>query len=135
MNSPIFVRAAEFLVQISLFYEKFSETDLDNTVAKQLLLSATRCGSNINKSIYGEDKEDFVSLLHQSLKDIAESIYLLNVLMQSNLFSYNYTFLLQVADEIRNMLISSINASRTAAPRKRYDAYAPAYPSPVELGY
>lgn len=133
MNNPVFVRSAEFLVQISIFYEKFCETDLDNTVAKQLLLSATSCGSNINKSIYGEDRNDFVGLLHKSLKDIAESIYLLNVLMQSNLFSYNYAFLLQLADEIKNMLISSINAAKASAPRKRYDAYAPAPAYPASI--
>lgn len=123
MNNPIFVRSAEFLVQISLFYEKFCETDLDNTVARQLLLSTTNCGSNINKSIYGEDKEDFTNLLHQALKDIAECVYLLNVLMKSNLFPYNYAFLLQIADEIRNMLIASINASKPPVTRKRYDTY------------
>lgn len=124
MSNPIFVRSAELLVQVSLFYEKFCETELDNTVAKQLLLSATNCGSNINKSIYGENKEDFTNLLHQALKDIAECIYLLNVLMQYNLFTYDYTALLQLADEIRNMLIASINASKAPVTKKRYDNYS-----------
>ena len=120
MSSPIFARSADFLVQISQFYEQFCKTGLDDTVARKLLLSALECGNNINRAIYGKNKEEFTEFLHKALKDIAESIYLLNVLWQSGLFSYNYALLLQVADEIKGLLISSINAGRAANSVRRY---------------
>ena len=69
MNTPLFEKSLEFATQIVLFYEAFSKTRKDTTIAKQLLRSATSVGANINYAIYGNSKTDFISKLHISLKE------------------------------------------------------------------
>ena len=58
MNSPLLVKSLDFATQVVLFYEDFSKTKKDTTIAKQLLRSATSVGTNINEVIYGNSKAD-----------------------------------------------------------------------------
>jgi len=45
MNSPLLNKSLDFATQIVLFYEEFSKTKKDTTIAKQLLRSATSIGA------------------------------------------------------------------------------------------
>ncbi len=69
-------------------------------------------GANLNEAIYGNSKADFVSKLHISLKEVGESIYWLTLLEKTNLFEYDYEEIIALAEEIRRMLISSINTAK-----------------------
>ncbi len=112
MNSPLLEKSLDFATQIVLFYEQFSKTRKDTTIAKQLLRSATSVGANINEAIYGNSKADFISKLHISLKETGESIYWLTLLKRTKLFDYNFEDLLNLADEIKRMLIASLNTAK-----------------------
>ena len=112
MNSPLLEKSLDFATQIVLFYEAFSKTRKDTTIAKQLLRSATSVGANINEAIYGNSKADFISKLHISLKETGESIYWLNLLKGTNLIDYNFDELLSLAEEIKRMLIASLNTAK-----------------------
>lgn len=112
MNSPLLDKSLDFATQIVLFYEEFSKTRKDTTIAKQLLRSATSVGANINEAVYGNSKADFISKLHISLKETGESIYWLTLLKRTNLIEYDYVNLLSLAEEIKRMLIASINTSK-----------------------
>ena len=54
-------------------------------------------------------KADFISKLHISLKETCESIYWLTFLKRTGLMEYNYDELLSLAEEIKRMLIASLN--------------------------
>lgn len=112
MNSPLLEKSLNFATKIVLFYEEFSKTRKDTTIAKQLLRSATSIGANINEAVYGNSKADFISKLHISLKETGESIYWLTLLKRTNLIEYNFDELLSLAEEIKRMLISSINTAK-----------------------
>ena len=112
MNSPLLNKALDFATQIVLFYDEFSKTKKDTTIAKQLLRSATSVGANINEAIYGNSKADFISKLHISLKEIGESIYWLTLLKRTNLIEYNFDELLSLTEEIKRMLIASLNTAK-----------------------
>ena len=77
-----------------------------------MLRSATSIGANLNEAVYGNSKADFISKLHISLKDTGESIYWLTLLKRTNIIDYNYDDLLSLAEEIKRMLISSINTAK-----------------------
>ncbi len=109
MSSPLLAKSLDFATQIVLFYEEFSKTKKDTTIAKQLLRSATSVGANINEAIYGNSKADFISKLHISLKETGESIYWLTLLKRTNLIEYSFDELLSLAEEIKRMLIASFN--------------------------
>ena len=112
MNSPLLDKSLDFGTQVVLFYEDFSKTKKDTTIAKQLLRSATSVGANINEAIYGNSKADFISKLHISLKETGESIYWLTLLKRTNLIEYNFDELLSLAQEIKRMLIASLNTAK-----------------------
>ena len=112
MNSPLLDKSLDFATQVVLFYEDFSKTKKDTTIAKQLLRSATSVGANINEAIYGNSKADFISKLHISLKETGESINWLTLLKRTNLIEYNFDELLSLAEEIKRMLIASLNTAK-----------------------
>ena len=112
MNSPLLDKSLDFATQVVLFYEDFSKTKKGTTIAKQLLRSATSVGANINEAIYGNSKADFISKLHISLKETGESIYWLTLLKRTNLIEYNFDELLSLAEEIKRMLIASLNTAK-----------------------
>ena len=112
MNSPLLDKSLDFATQIVLFYEDFSKTKKDTTIAKQLLRSATSIGANINEAVYGNSKADFISKLHISLKETGESIYWLTLLKRTSLMEYNYDVPISLAEEIKRMLIASLNTAK-----------------------
>ena len=112
MNSPLLDKSLDFATQIVLFYEEFSKSKKDTTIAKQLLRAATSIGANINEAIYGNSKADFISKLHISLKETGESIYWLTLLKRTNLIEYYFDELLSLAEEIKRMLIASLNTAK-----------------------
>ena len=112
MESPLLNKSLEFATQIVLFYEEYAKSKRDATIAKQLLRSATSVGANINEAIYGNSKPDFISKLHISLKEVSESIYWLTLLRNTKLFDYDYDNSINLAEEIKRMLISSINTAK-----------------------
>ncbi len=112
MESPLLDKSLDFATKIVLFYEAFSKTKKDTTIAKQLLRSATSIGANINEAVYGNSKADFISKLHIALKETGESIYWLTLLKNTKLIEYDFDCLLSLAQEIKRMLISSINTAK-----------------------
>ncbi|MGN1307601.1 MAG: four helix bundle protein [Faecousia sp.] len=112
MKTPLLDKSLDFAAEIVLFYESFSKTRKDTTIAKQLLRSGTSIGANINEAIYGNSKADFISKLHISLKETGESIYWLTLLKRTNLTDYHFDDLLSLAEEIKRMLIASINTAK-----------------------
>ena len=115
MNSPLLDKSLDFATKIVLFYEEFSKTRKDTTIVKQLLRSATSVGANINEAIYGNSKADFISKLHISLKETGESIYWLTPLKRIKLIDYNFDELLSLSEEIKRMLIASLNTAKEKA--------------------
>ena len=112
MDSPLLDKSLDFATQIVLFYESFCKLKKDTTIAKQLLRSATSIGANINEAVYGNSKADFISKLHIALKETGESIYWLTLLKKTNLINYNFDELISLAQEIKRMLISSLNTAK-----------------------
>ena len=112
MNSPLLDKSLDFATQIVLFYELFTKSKKDTTIAKQLLRSATSIGANINEAVYGNSKADFIAKLHIALKETGESIYWLTLLSGTGLIDYDYATLLSLAEEIKRMLIASLNTAK-----------------------
>lgn len=113
MSNIIFNKSVEFLAQIALFNEAYSKSGFDETISKRLLEAASEMGTHINKSVYGDDKTDFNDHLQEALKASVECVYLLKTLSSMNLFPYDYVYLISLLQDIKNVLIASINANKT----------------------
>ena len=79
-ESILHSKSIDFAANIVNFYEDFLLLKKDNTIAKQLLRSATSIGANLNEATFGNSKADFISKLH--------IIHILNVH-----FAYFYPFI------------------------------------------
>ena len=112
METPLLDKSLDFSINVVKFYEAFSKSGKNLTIANQLLRSATSVGANINESIYSISKADFISKLHISLKEINESLYWLEILIKTKIFEYNYNSLKSQAIEIKKMLISSLKTAK-----------------------
>ena len=82
------------------------------SLVNQLERSATSIGANIREAKYAHSKADFISKLHVSLKETSESIYWLTLLKRTNLINYNFDEQLSLAEEIKRMLIASLNTAK-----------------------
>ena len=112
VDSPLLEKSLDFATKVVLFYEEYSKSRKDTTIAKQLLRSATGIGANLNEAVYGNSKADFISKMHIALKETGESIYWLTLLNRTGLFEYDYHALLHTAEEIKRMLIASLNTAK-----------------------
>lgn len=127
MSTAIFDKSVEFLAQIALFNEAYSKSGLDRTISTRLVQSAAEMGTHINKSVYGSDKEAFNDCLQEALKSSVECVFLLKALSSTNLFPYDYIFLITMVQDIKNVLIASLNANKPQpdqnAPQSKWNKY------------
>jgi len=105
-------KSIEFAARIVNFYEDFLLLKKDNTIAKQLLRSATSIGANLNEATFGNSKADFISKLHIALKECSESLYWLQLLKKVKYKIENIDSLISDCNQIKALLISSINTAK-----------------------
>jgi four helix bundle protein len=111
--SPLAEKSLLFATKIVILYEEQTKTKRDLTILKQLLRSGTSVGANINEAVFGNSKADFISKLHISLKEANESLYWLKLLSNAALIDdVKSNELLSLAEEIKAMLIASLNTSK-----------------------
>ena len=101
--------STEFSIQILKLTENIKG---HYSLSNQLERSGTSIGANISEAVYGNSKADFISKLHISLKETGESIYWITLLKRTNLIEYNFDGLLSIAEEIKRMLIASLNTAK-----------------------
>ena len=106
-------KTLQFAADIIKFYEKFLLLKKDNTIAKQLIRSATSIGANLNEATYGNSKADFIAKLHIALKECSESLYWLKLIDKVGYGIENVNNLINECEEIKAMLIKSINTAKS----------------------
>ena len=111
-DSILRMKTLDFSANIVKMYENFLLLKKDNTIAKQLLRSATSIGANLNEATFGNSKADFISKLHIALKECSESLYWLELIKRINYNIENIDNLLQECNEIKALLIKSINTAK-----------------------
>ena len=89
------------------------EKQKEHIISKQIIRSGTSIGANINEAQYGNSKADFISKLHISLKETAETEYWLRLLSKSEYIEDKiFQSLLTDCLELKRILISSINTAK-----------------------
>ena len=112
MDSPLLTKSKQFALDIIKVCNKVKSEKRESVLANQLIRSGTSIGANINEAVYGNSKADFISKLHISLKETGESIYWLKLLKNTKLVNCDFDSLLSLAEEIKRMLIASLNTAK-----------------------
>ncbi len=106
-------KSIEFAARIIKLQGYLVKDKKETIISKQIVRSGTSIGANINEANYGQSKADFISKLHISLKETAETEYWLRLLVKSELLTpQEGESLLNDCLDIKRILISSINTAK-----------------------
>ena len=112
-ENQVVQKSKSFAIRIIRLYKYLTEEKKEFILSKQVLRSGTSIGANINEAQYGNSKADFISKLHISLKEAAETEYWLLILRKSNYIDDKTSeSLLKDCLEIKRILITSINTAK-----------------------
>lgn len=108
-ENTISKKAYQFALEIIKLYKKLTTDQKEYVLSKQLLRSGTSIGANINEAISAQSKRDFVHKLSIALKEVRETNYWLNLLMDSGYIdNTGFTALQKSCSEISKILSSII---------------------------
>lgn len=106
-------KAIAFSARILKLYKFLTEEKKEYIVSKQIVRSGTSIGANITEANYGQSKADFISKLHIALKESAETIYWLKLLVRTDyLTQQEYSSLITDCEELLKILTASINTAK-----------------------
>lgn len=112
-ESILIDKSLKFSARIVKLQKYLIKEKHETTISKQIIRSATSIGANANEAIYGISKADFISKLHISLKETAETEYWIRLLVLSEYINENEgNSLLQDCLELKKILISTLNTSK-----------------------
>jgi four helix bundle protein len=113
MEGPLLDKSLEFASRVVLFYEEFSKSKKDTTIAKQLLRSATSIGANIKEAIRGYSKADFTSKMSISLKEASETEFWIELLRDTEYITKSQAeSMLHDCQELIKLLMSIIKTAQ-----------------------
>ena len=106
-------KSIDFAARILKLQNHLIKNKKEVIISKQIVRSATSIGANINEANYGQSKADFISKLHISLKETAETEYWIRLLVKAEFISPELgNSLLNDCLEIKRILIASLNTAK-----------------------
>ena len=104
-QNEVKVKSLNFAKRIVRVYRYLSEEKHEFIMSKQLLRSGTSIGANIAEAQYGSSRKDFLNKLYIALKECAETLYWLELLVSCDyLTDQEYASLLTDCQELLRML-------------------------------
>ena len=98
-------KTKEFALKIIELYKNYKTSN--DVLLKQLLRSGTSVGANVYEANYASSKLDFVSKLQIALKECYESLYWLEILIESNTIPNCCSSIVADCIEIKKILVAS----------------------------
>lgn len=101
-------KSKRFAVRIVNLYKYLCAEKKEFVLSKQVLRSGTSIGANIAESECAISKKDFLAKIYIALKECAETIYWLDLLVETDyLKTEEYQSLYADCEELRKMLSST----------------------------
>ena len=112
-DSILLDKSLKFAARIVKLHKYLIKEKHESIISKQIIRSATSIGANANEAIYGQSKADFLSKLHISLKETAETEYWLRLLVLSDYITETEgKSLINDCLEIKRILIATLNTAK-----------------------
>jgi four helix bundle protein len=109
-------RTKQFAVRVIRLVESLPQRRTADVIGKQLLRSATSVGANYRAACRGRSPQEFRSKLGIVEEEADESIYWIELLVESELVRHELVAeLLREADEILAMVVASIKTSQKSS--------------------
>ena len=112
-ENPLLDKSLKFSARIVKLHNYLIKEKHETIISKQIIRSATSIGANANEAVYGQSKADFLSKLHISLKETAETEYWLRLLVLSNYITETEgKSLIDDCLEIKRILVATLNTTK-----------------------
>jgi four helix bundle protein len=112
-------RTKEFALRIIRLVESLPRGKITDVIGKQLLRSGTSVGANYRSACRAKSTADFISKMGTVEEEADESIYWMELLIESGLISKDeVSELLDEADQIVAITVSSIKTARARKKRQ-----------------
>lgn len=112
-DSILLEKTLKFAARIVKLHKYLIKEKHESVISKQIIRSATSIGANANEAIYGQSKADFISKLHISLKEAAETEYWIRLLVLSDYITETEgQSLISNCLEIKRILVATINTAK-----------------------
>ncbi len=106
-------RTKKFALRVIRLVESLPNTKTANVIGNQLLRSGTSVGANYRAACRAKSTADFISKLSVVEEENNESIYWMELLIESEIVKENLLQnLMDEADEILSIIVSSIKTSK-----------------------
>ena len=101
-------KSMAFAKRIVKLYQHLTTEKKEFVMSKQRLRSGTSIGANISEAVYGSSRKDFTAKLYIALKECAETLYWLELLLECEYIATPmYVSLHDDCEELRKILSSS----------------------------
>jgi four helix bundle protein len=77
------LKSKAFAVRIIKLYKHLCEDKKEYVLSKQILRSGTSIGANIREANFAQSKNDFISKMSISLKEVSETMYWLELMEET----------------------------------------------------
>lgn len=112
-------RTKEFALRIIKLVESLPRDKISDVIGKQLLRSGTSVGANYRSACRAKSTADFISKMGTVAEEADESIYWMELLIESGLISKDEVDeLLDEADQLVAITVSSIKTARARKKRQ-----------------
>ena len=110
-------RTKVFALRVIKLYSSLPKTTLAQTLGKQLLRSGTSVGAHYREGMRARSNAEFISKLEGGLQELEETIYWLELVIESGIFKENRVAdLISEAEELVAVIITCVkNAKKKGA--------------------
>jgi len=109
------IRTKAFALRIIKLYVSLPKTTLAQVLGKQVLRSGTSVGANYREANRARSKLEFISKMGDCLKELDETAYWLELLMESNTVSCkSLSSLMDENNQLTAIFVSIINKAKSS---------------------
>jgi len=106
-------RTKKYALRIIKLYSALPKDTVSQTLGKQLLRSGTSVGANYREGHRGRSKAEFIAKLGDSLRELEESAYWLELLEEANIFpSERLSELMDETNQLTAIFVTIIKKAR-----------------------
>ena len=106
-------RTKKYALRIIKLYSALPKDTISQTLGKQLLRSGTSVGANYREGHRGRSKAEFIAKLGDSLRELEESAYWLELLEEANIFPVErLAELMDETNELTAIFVTIIKKAR-----------------------
>lgn len=119
MKQDLRKRTKEFALRIIKLYSALPETTVAQVIGKQVLRSGTSIGAHYREAYRSRSNAEFISKLEVGLQELEETIYWLELLIESNIISAEkLNLLIQETNELIAIFVTIVKNTKQGVKKR-----------------